>query len=47
MLEAVGNEVVSLRRVSFGPLRLGGLKVGQARRLSDDEIAQLHEAAAG
>jgi 23S rRNA pseudouridine2605 synthase len=47
MLEAVGNEVVELRRVSFGPLRLGGLKVGAARRLSDDEIARLREAAAG
>jgi 23S rRNA pseudouridine2605 synthase len=47
MLEAVGNEVVALRRTAFGPLRLGGLKEGQARRLSDDEIAQLREAATG
>jgi len=47
MFEAVGNEVVGLRRVAFGPLRLGGLKVGQARRLSDDEVALLREAAAG
>lgn len=47
MLEAVGNEVVSLRRVAFGPLKLGRLKEGQARRLSEDEIARLHEAAAG
>lgn len=47
MLEAVGNEVVALRRVSFGPLRLGDLKEGGARRLSDDEIARLREAATG
>jgi 23S rRNA pseudouridine2605 synthase len=47
MLEAVGNEVVGLRRVAFGPLRLGGLKVGQTRRLTNDEIGQLREAAAG
>jgi 23S rRNA pseudouridine2605 synthase len=47
MAEAVGNEVVGLRRVSFGPLRLGGLKEGKARRLSEDEIARLREAAAG
>jgi len=47
MVEAVGNRVVSLRRIRFGPLGLGGLKEGQARRLSGDEIAQLHEAAAG
>ena len=47
MLEAVGNEVVALTRVSFGPLRLGRLKVGDARRLSEGEIARLREAAAG
>jgi 23S rRNA pseudouridine2605 synthase len=45
MLEAVGNEVVDLRRVGFGPLRLGRLKEGSSRRLSQDEIAQLREAA--
>jgi len=47
MLEAVGNEVVALRRMAFGPLALGGLKEGGARRLSEGEIAQLHEAATG
>lgn len=47
MVEVVGNRVVALRRVRFGPLELGGLKEGQARRLSDKEIAQLREAAAG
>jgi 23S rRNA pseudouridine2605 synthase len=45
MLEAVGNEVVALRRVAFGPLSLGDLREGEARRLSDDEIARLREAA--
>jgi 23S rRNA pseudouridine2605 synthase len=45
MLEAVGNEVVALRRVAFGPLRIGGLKEGDARRLSEEEIAQLRKAA--
>jgi 23S rRNA pseudouridine2605 synthase len=45
MLEAVGNEVVALRRVGFGPLRLGGLKEGSSRRLSQDEITRLREAA--
>lgn len=44
MLEAVGNRVVSLRRVSFGPLPLGGLSEGKARRLSDREIAELRNA---
>jgi len=45
MLEAVGNEVVALRRVRFGPLGLGDLKEGGARRLSNDEVALLREAA--
>jgi len=44
MLEAVGNEVVGLRRVKFGPLALDDLKPGQARRLSDSEIAALRDA---
>jgi 23S rRNA pseudouridine2605 synthase len=45
MLEIVGNEVVALRRVAFGPLRLGDLREGQARRLSEGEIAELRDAA--
>jgi 23S rRNA pseudouridine2605 synthase len=44
MVEAVGNEVAELRRVGFGPLRLGRLKEGSSRRLSKDEIARLHKA---
>ena len=47
MLEAVGNEVVALRRVRFGPLALGDLEDGAARRLSEDEIAELRDAATG
>jgi 23S rRNA pseudouridine2605 synthase len=45
MVEALGNRVVALRRVRFGPLELGGLEEGQARRLSKDEIDQLRRAA--
>jgi 23S rRNA pseudouridine2605 synthase len=41
MAEAVGNEVLALRRVRFGPIELGDLPEGKARRLSDDEIAVL------
>jgi len=43
MAEAVGNEVVSLRRIRFGPIELGDLAEGQARRLSADEVASLWE----
>ena len=47
MFEAVGNEVVALRRVAFGPIRLGDLKPGAARRLDEGEVAALWEDAAG
>jgi 23S rRNA pseudouridine2605 synthase len=43
MAEAVDNEVVSLRRVRFGPIELGKLPQGQARRLSEEDIARLWE----
>jgi 23S rRNA pseudouridine2605 synthase len=43
MAEAVGNEVLALCRVRFGPIELGGLPEGNARRLSADEIASLWE----
>jgi 23S rRNA pseudouridine2605 synthase len=43
MAEAVGNEVAALRRVRFGPIELGDLPEGRARRLSDEELALLWE----
>jgi 23S rRNA pseudouridine2605 synthase len=43
MAEAVGNEVVALRRVRLGSLELGGLGEGRARRLSEEEVAALWE----
>jgi 23S rRNA pseudouridine2605 synthase len=44
MVEAVGNRVVALTRVRFGPLSLAGLAEGKARRLSDGEVAKLRKA---
>jgi 23S rRNA pseudouridine2605 synthase len=41
MCEAVGHPVLALRRVRFGPLRLGDLAPGAHRRLSEAEIARL------
>jgi 23S rRNA pseudouridine2605 synthase len=41
MAEAVGNEVVALRRVSLGSIALGDLPNGEARRLSPAEVASL------
>jgi 23S rRNA pseudouridine2605 synthase len=46
MAEAVGNEVVALRRVRFGPIALGDLAEGAARRLSPTEVAALRGPAA-
>jgi len=45
MLEAVGHPVLSLERVAFGPLRLGGLGEGSARRLKPGEVEALRAAA--
>jgi 23S rRNA pseudouridine2605 synthase len=41
MCVAVGHPVLELRRVGFGPLRLGGLGVGAHRPLTAAEIEQL------
>ena len=41
MAEAVGNEIVELRRVAFGPLRLGRLPEGEARRLRARQVDEL------
>jgi len=41
MAEAVDNEVVSLKRISFGPLALGRLPEGDARKLSAAQVEAL------
>ena len=41
MAEAIGNEVVELERVKFGPLELGQLAEGRARRLRQAELRRL------
>ena len=47
MCEAVGLPVRSLRRISFGPLKLARLAEGRHRRLTPAEIEALREAAGG
>lgn len=44
MMQAVGHRVLGLERTAFGPLRLGRLKTGGWRLLSEGEIAALHRA---
>jgi 23S rRNA pseudouridine2605 synthase len=41
MAEAIGNEIVDLERIAFGPLRLGELPRGQARLLKAAELRRL------
>jgi 23S rRNA pseudouridine2605 synthase len=41
MAEAIGNEIVELERVAFGPLRLGELSEGRSRRLKASELRRL------
>ena len=41
MVEQVGHQVVLLRRVRFGPLKLGELPRGMWRELTGEELAQL------
>ena len=43
MVSAVGHQVVSLRRVEFGPVSLGNLPTGKWRALTDEEIRRLRQ----
>ena len=43
MFEAIGHQVVALKRVGFGPIYLNDLPRGQWRRLTDVEVRKLKE----
>ena len=47
MIESVGNQVVALARIRFGPLALGTLPEGKARRLRTPEVRRLWKDAEG
>lgn len=47
MFEAVGRQVLMLRRVRFGPLALGELHRGEWRELQPSEVQALRDAARG
>jgi 23S rRNA pseudouridine2605 synthase len=47
MLDEVGHPVLALLRIRLGPLLLGDLAPGQARRLRSDEVEALRRLAAG
>jgi 23S rRNA pseudouridine2605 synthase len=41
MLDAVGHPVQRLTRIAFGSVRLGSLRPGESRELTDDELGPL------
>jgi 23S rRNA pseudouridine2605 synthase len=41
MVEAIGNDVVALERISFGSIELGQLGAGESRRLGAEEVERL------
>jgi 23S rRNA pseudouridine2605 synthase len=43
MMARTGYEVIRLKRVTMGPLALGELKVGEARKLSDEEMSSIEK----
>ena len=45
MMEAVGNDVLRLRRVRFGSLELTGLRKGAWRELGEREVIELYRCA--
>lgn len=45
LLARVGHKVMSLERVTFGPLKLGSLSLGKFRTLRDNEMTELRELA--
>lgn len=41
MFDKIGNPVLDLLRIQFGPIKLGDLKEGEVRSLTREEIAKL------
>ena len=41
MFESIGHQIISIRRISIGPLSLGHLRKGQIRHLTDVELMRL------
>jgi 23S rRNA pseudouridine2605 synthase len=44
MMEALGHDVVSLKRISLGPQSLGSVHEGEFRSLTQDEVQRLRDA---
>jgi len=47
MCESVGHPVMKLKRIQYGPIRLGDLKPGEFRKLTADEMEKLRKHVTG
>lgn len=47
MCDAIGHRVLELKRVSFGPLRLGEMREGAVRKLDPAEVQRLRDSGLG
>ena len=47
LLDHVGHPVRRLTRTQFGPVRLGGLALGEIRELTNDELGELLDVTGG
>jgi 23S rRNA pseudouridine2605 synthase len=43
MGDAIGHPVMSLKRIRYGPLRVKGMRVGEARLLGKKEVDDLRK----
>ncbi len=43
MCEAVGHPVISLKRLRYGPLKIKGMRAGEARMLGQQEVDELRK----
>jgi len=43
MFESLGYEVRSLHRTAIGPLKIGELKIGQSRPMTEEELRSLRQ----
>lgn len=44
MCQAIGHQVLSLKRIAIGPVKLGDLRAGATRPLTRQELADLYQA---
>ncbi len=43
MGQAIGHPVIKIKRIAYGPLQLTGLRAGESRHLSENEVKELYQ----